>query len=267
MVPPIGLNFWRSCLALLLLLAMGFSHLRLEMRAILNQWKTFFLLGFLLVLIGNTAMFVGLQSTTAINGGLLNSMGPVVIVVFSWLLFRETVTPLQMLGILTSLAGVIILITRADTTVLTALDFNRGDLWFLVAVIGWALYAVLIRRTAPTMHSLAFMTAVTLCGIVLLFPLYLWESLTQRPTEFNTPTVLSIIYLGLFTAVFAILLWTRAIRMLGANNVGLFIHLVPVFSVILAIIFLGEVLRGFHLIGIALIAIGIYLTTVIGSKV
>jgi len=266
MVPPIGLNFWRSCLALLLLIAMGFPHLRLEMRAILKQWKTFFLLGFLLVVVGNTAMFVGLQSTTAINGGLLNSMGPVVIVVFSWLLFREMVTPLQMLGILTSLAGVIILITRADTTVLTALDFNRGDLWFLVAVIGWALYAVLIRRTAPTMHSLVFMAAVTLCGIVFLFPLYLWESLTQRPTEFNAPTVLSIIYLGLFTAVFAILLWTRAIRMLGANNVGLFIHLVPVFSVILAIIFLGEVLRGFHLIGIALIAIGIYLTTVIGSK-
>jgi drug/metabolite transporter (DMT)-like permease len=266
MVPPIGLNFWRSFLALLLLIAMGFSHLRLEMRVILNQWKTFFLLGFLLVLIGNTAMFVGLQFTTAINAGLLNSMGPVVIVVSSWLLFRETVTPLQMLGILTSLAGVIILITRADITVLTAFDFNRGDLWILVAVIGWALYAVLVRRTAPTMHSLAFMTAVTFCGIVLLFPLYLWESLTQRPTELNAPTVLSIIYLGLFTAVFAILLWTRAIRMLGANNVGLFIHLVPVFSVILAIIFLGEVLRGFHLIGIALIAIGLYLTTVIGSK-
>ena len=71
---------------------MGFSHLRLEMRVILNQWKIFFLLGFLLVLIGNTAMFVGLQFTTAINAGLLNSMGPVVIVVFSWLLFRETVT-------------------------------------------------------------------------------------------------------------------------------------------------------------------------------
>ncbi len=266
MVPPIGLNFWCSCLALLLLITMGFSHLRLEMRAILKQWKTFFLLGFLLAVVGNTAMFVGLQSTTAINGGLLNSMEPVGIVVFSWLLFRETVTPLQMLGILTSLVGVIILITRADTTVLTALDFNRGDLWFLVAVIGWALYAVLIRRTAPTMHSLAFMTAVTLCGIVFLFPLYLWESLTQRPTEFNAPTVLSIIYLGLFSAVFAILLWTRAIRMLGANNVGLFIHLLPVFSVILAIIFLGEVLRGFHLIGIALIAIGIYLTTVIGSR-
>ncbi len=266
MVPPIGLNFWRSCLALLLLLAMGFSHLRPEMRAILKQWKTFFILGFLLLVAGNTAMFVGLQSTTAINGGLINSMGPVVIVVCSWFLFRETVTPLQMLGILISLAGVVILITRADLMVLTAFDFNRGDLWFLVAVIGWALYAVLLRRAAPALHPLSFMTAVTVCGILLLFPLYLWESLTQRPTEFNAPTVLSVIYLGLFTAVFAILLWTRAVRLLGANNVGLFIHLVPVFSVILAIIFLGEVLRGFHLIGIAMIGMGIYLTTVIGSK-
>ena len=147
-------------------------------------------------------------------------MGPVVIVVFSWLLFRDTVAPLQLLGILISLAGVIILVSRADTAVLTALDFNQGDLWFLVAVIGWSLYAVLIRRVAPAMNSMAFMTAVTLCGVVFLLPLYLWESLTQRPTEFNTPTVLSIIYLGLLTAVFAILLWTRAIRMLGANNAG-----------------------------------------------
>jgi drug/metabolite transporter (DMT)-like permease len=171
-----------------------------------------------------------------------------------------------MLGILISLAGVVILITRADLMVLAAFDFNRGDLWFLVAVIGWALYAVLLKRAAPALHALSFMTAVTVCGILLLFPLYLWESLTQRPTEFNAPTVLSVIYLGLFTAVFAILLWTRAVRVLGANKVGLFIHLVPVFSVILAIIFLGEVLRGFHLIGIAMIGIGIYLTTVIGSK-
>ena len=116
-------------------------------------------------------------------------MGPVVIVVFSWLLFRDTVAPLQLLGILISLAGVIILVSRADTAVLTALDFNQGDLWFLVAVIGWSLYAVLIRRVAPAMNSMAFMTAVTLCGVVFLLPLYLWESLTQRPTEFNTPTV------------------------------------------------------------------------------
>ncbi len=266
MVPPIGLNFWRTTVAFLALFAMALPHLRRELGAVLTQWKTFLLLGFVLYITGNMAVFFGLQSTTVINGGLVNAMAPIAIVGFSWLLFRETIAPLQTLGILISLVGVVVLISRADLGVLAALNFNRGDLWFLVAVTGWSLYAVLLRRTAPALHLLVVMAALALCGWMFLLPLYIWESLTQRAMEFNAPTVLSIIYLALLSSASATLLWTRAIRMLGANRVGLFIHLMPVFSVSLAIIFLGEVLRLFHVAGISLIGIGIYLTTVLGRR-
>ena len=264
--PPIGLNFGRTALALAMFLIIGYGHVRREWDGIVEHWKQLCIIGFLLIVTGNTVMFVGLQYTTAINMALLNSMMPIVIVCFSWVLLRDRLTLLQSFGIVISLLGVITLIARAKLSVLAGLDFNRGDLLMLMTVLSWALYAVLIKRWPMTLHPVSFMSGVTFCGLVILLPFYLWEALFIKPTVINPAMVASGLYLGPLGSAIAILWYNRAIRELGANRVGIFSHLSPAFTVILAFIFLGEVLHLFHIAGIALIAVGIYLTTVLGSR-
>ena len=137
----------------------------------------------------------------------------------------------------------------------------RGDLLMLLAVPMWALYTVLLRRLPATLPPLAMLLAVTMIGLVLLLPAYGWEFLVVGGVALQPANVVSIAYVGLLASVISYICWNRAVVQVGANKAGLFIHLMPVFSTLLAILFLGEVLQPFHFAGIALIGAGLYLTT------
>ena len=77
----------------------------------------------------------------------------------------------------------------------------------------------------------------------------------------NLPNLITIGYVALFPSVLAFIFWNRAVTELGPNRTGQFLHLMPAFGAILSMVFLGERLHGYHLAGIALIALGIWLTT------
>ena len=98
-------------------------------------------------------------------------------------------------------------------------------------------------------------------GLVFLLPCYLFEIQTGKNIQINLASMLTVGYVALFASVLAFICWTRAIREVGANKAGPFIHLMPVFSTILAIIFLDEVLLGYHVQGMALVFSGIFITT------
>ena len=99
---------------------------------------------------------------------------------------------------------------------------------------------------------------------MILTPLYGWDLAQGRTVAINAATVGSILYLALFPSILAYVFWNRAVAELGANRTGQFLHLMPVFGAVLSMIFLGERLYGFHAVGIALIALGIWLATVYG---
>ena len=92
-------------------------------------------------------------------------------------------------------------------------------------------------------------------------PAYGWEFLAVGGIALEPANIVSIAYVGLFASVISYICWNRAVAQVGANKAGLFIHLMPVFSTLLAVLFLGEVLQPFHFAGIALIGTGLYLTT------
>ena len=98
-------------------------------------------------------------------------------------------------------------------------------------------------------------------GLIGIAPFYLVELGMDRHLVVNTPTVITLIYVAIFPSVLAFIFWNRAVRDIGANRAGAFIHLMPVFSSILAIIFLGETIETFHLQGIGLVFAGILLVT------
>jgi len=259
-VPPVALAFWRWTLGALILLPFALPYLRHDLRIMRQHWKIVVLLTVPGIAIFNTFAYIGLAHTTALNGVMIQSAMPVMIVAISFFLFRDTVTPVQALGIAVSLTGALTLVSRGDLGALANLRFNVGDLWILAAVTAYAGYTALLRRR-PNVHGFSFIVVTFLLGALMLLPFMLWEGLSGRPLQINLTSVAAIGYVAVFPSILAYITFNRAVLLLGANRTGLSIHLIPVFGSILAMLFLGERPQWFHAAGIALIATGVVLAT------
>lgn len=259
-VPPVALAFWRWVVGALILLPFAWPHLRRDLPVLARHWKIVLLLSGLGIAVFNTFAYIGLAYTTALNGVMIQSAMPVLIVGMSFVFFRDTVTGAQALGIAVSLAGALTLVSRGDLAALAALRFNVGDLWIFAAVTCYAAYTTLLRRR-PDVHGFSFIVVSFLLGALMLLPFVVLETMGGRPMTLSATSLASIGYVAVFASIFAYICFNRAVLLLGANRTGLSIHLIPVFGSILAILFLGERPQWFHGVGIALIATGIMLAT------
>ncbi|SLN21938.1 DMT family transporter [Oceanibacterium hippocampi] len=258
-VPPIGLAFWRWAIASLIILPFAWPHLVRAWPEIRRHWAVILLLSIFGVSCFNTMVYVALTTTTALNATVVNSSMPVLIVLFSWLFFRDGVGLRGGLGILMSLIGVLTLISKGTLAILLGLSFGAGDLWVVAAAASYAIYSACFRLR-PAIHPLAFVAASFLIGDFFLLPFYGWEIASGSVMHLNTVTVASVLYVAIFPSLLAYLFWNRGIELVGANRTGLFIHLMPVFAGLLAILLLGETLHAYHVIGMALVLFGVWLT-------
>lgn len=259
-IPPVALAFWRWLGAALLVTWPALPHLRRDRRALVASWPAVLLLSALGIAAFNTLAYSGLQYTEAINAFLIQSLMPVIIVMLSFLIFGERVTLRQGLGILVSLAGAVTIIAKGDSALLRSLSFNRGDLLVTAAIACYAGYSVLLRKR-PVVHPLAFIASTFWLGTLMLLPLFLWETLTVARLVPTPAALLVIAYVMVFPSIVSYLCFNRGVELIGANRAGLFIHLMPVFGSLMAILFLGEVFFWYHGLGIVLIGAGIYLAT------
>lgn len=260
-IPPMALSFWRWSLALLILIVIAHRHLWAERQTLRAQGRFIVVQGLLGVLGFNTLLYLAMQYTTAINAVLVNSCIPVLILVFSWLLYRETMSLRQCGGVLVSLLGVLLIMAGGEPAALLEVSFNRGDLLVLGAAVVWALYSSNLKRYPRGLHPLAYLTAINIVGLTAIFPLYLLEVAGGKTFTVNAASLVTILYVAVFASVLAFIFWNRAIRAIGANRAGPFVHLMPVFSTILAVIFLDETLAWHHGQGALLIFGGIVMTT------
>ncbi len=259
-IPPLAFAFWRWFTAAVIILFISRPHLKKDWATIKRNWPILLLLAVIGIAAFNALLYSGLQWTIAINAFLLQTMMPVFIVSLSFLLFKEKVTAAQILGVLFCLGGAVVIITNGDLMRLYSLSMNRGDISIFIAVVFYAGYSVMLRKRPP-IHHLSFMAATFSLGTLLLLPLYLWESLSGRPIEFNRTSVLAVGYVALFPSIISYFCFNRGIELVGANRGGMFMYLMPVFGSILAIIFLDEAIRWYHLAGIALILPGLLMAT------
>ncbi|MEX2642755.1 MAG: DMT family transporter [Acetobacterales bacterium] len=264
-IPPIGLSFWRWTLALVLLLPFGLPELRRRLPFIRHHWRIFTLLALTGVATFNTAAYLALSATEAVNAVLMISITPVLIVALSWLMFRDPVSPAQGIGIVISLCGVVTIIARGDIAVLLDLRLNPGDLWMVVAVSAWAWYSTLLKRRPEGLSPVGQLTLLVGIGWAALIPLYIAEAASGRPMPVDAAAVAVVFYVAVLASIAAYFCWNGAVAAVGPNRSGLFLHLMPVFSTVLAILFLGERFHAFHALGIALILCGLVLTTRSGA--
>ena len=260
-VPPFALAFWRWAIALTLTLPLALPHLRAQWPQLRKGWKAVLLLGLLGVGGYNTLAYIALQYTGATNASLLNSFIPVATIALSWAFLDKRLRGIEWLGVLTSLAGVTAIVSRGELATLLALTPNIGDLWMLGAVFVWALYTIGLQWRPTGVHPMLLLAAFTLVGLLALAPAYAWEMGQGRQVVLSAGSTLGIVYIGTLPSFVGYVFYNRAVGEVGASKASLFIHLMPVFGTVLATLFLGEIPRLFHGVGIGLIFLGIYLTT------
>lgn len=260
-IPPVALAWWRWAIALIAMLPFALPQILRHRVTLWQQRKIVLALGLIGTGFHNLLSYVGLQYTTATNGVMLNSAIPVLIILLGVLFFRQSVSSKQLLGVAVSLAGVLTILSKGHPEALGTLQFNRGDLIVLGSMMLWALYTLLLKWRPDGVPGIALLAVCASIGLIGMTPVYGWEIASGKAIQWSFGVVAALLYLGLFPSFVGYIFWNRGVEEVGANVAGLFVHLMPVFVSLLAWLFLGERMLWFHLVGIALIFAGIYLTT------
>lgn len=206
----------------------------------------------------NAFFFSGLKLTGAANGSLIVAINPLLTVVLSAWWLRERIRPLQAVGLVVSLAGVGVIVTRGDLGVLHNLSFNHGDLLLLGAPLSWAAYSILGKRAMVAFSPLVATAYAALSGSLLLILAAVLEALGGAgPHHFSALGWLAILQLALFGTVAGFVWWYEGVKILGPSRAALFVNLVPVFGTLLAALILGEQLSWPQLWGGMLVIAGV----------
>lgn len=262
-VPPLGLSFWRWFVGAVLLLPFVLPGWRVTLTTCRRHWCNFLILGGLVV--GATSLILmALNYTTATNVALINATQPAITTLMSWAFYGVRLEGRHLAGILISFAGVLVMISRGSVEPLVTLDFNNGDLLAIVAMVGFAGYAVRLVRTPHGLNATRALFAIIAGGCLLLLPFYIGESILVRAVPVNTVSIGSIITIALLVSVGAMLMWNWGNATVGANRASIFINLVPVFGALMGVTLLGESFEAYHLAGMILICLGVWL--VVGRR-
>ena len=186
---------------------------------------------------------------------------PVMIIFFSWIFKIEKTNVYQILGVVFSLLGVAIIVTKADMDILINLNFNKGDLWMVVAMFSWAIYSALLRKKKFDLSQTSLLEVIISAGLILLLPAYLVEKALGYELTVNLPFILTLSYVVLFPGLASFICWIKGIAIIGPNRSGIFLHLMPIFSTVLAILIFKEKFVNYHLYGAIFIIGGIFLSS------
>jgi drug/metabolite transporter (DMT)-like permease len=265
-IPPMAMTFLRWFFAIVILAPFALPHVRRDFAKVRKYWKTLLYLGAIGIGSHNALAYLGLNYTTATNGLILNSFIPVMIVTFSWLFLREPLSRLQITGVAVSLTGVLAILSEGSLETLASFRLNGGDLLVILSMAMWSVYTICLRWRPPGLHVLTFLFVIACVGDLCMLPLFLGELAFGRHMNATLPNLAALVSVALFSSVLAYIFWNHGVERVGASVAGLFVHLMPVFGVVLAWLFLGERLALYHVAGIALILTGIWITSRLGRR-
>ena len=260
-VPAYTLGFTRWTFAAIVLLPFAWQHLKADREKLASSWKLLVLAGFLMPFMGAGVTYVALAHTTAVNGGVIQTSMPVMIVILAWIFLRERTTVTQWMGTALAIAGVLYLISRGDPKVLLNLTFNLGDAILIACNLGLAGYSIAVKRLPPGIHPLSLLTCVCAVGSIIHVPFFVTEIATGQIPSPSPVTFVSLAFVAVFPSIVAIMCWNNAIARLGAPRAGYYMYLTPVFAAIFGIPLLGETISAFHIVGGAVIIAGVTLSS------
>ena len=182
------------------------------------------------------------------------------IIFISSILNIEKTNIFQVLGVALSLMGVLFIITKADIELIKNLDFNKGDLTMVIAMFSWALYSALLKKKTYEISQISLLQVIIITGLIFLIPIYFIEMNMGNVIKLGKPFYLTLTYVVLFPGLAAFFFWIKGIALIGANRAGAFLHLMPIFGAIMAMIIFKEKFMFYHFLGAIFIVTGITLS-------
>ena len=259
-IPPFSLNFYRWLFAGLILLPFTFKEILNKKNYIFKNIGFFIILGITSITIFNSTVYYSLYYMQVISGVLMISTIPVWIMFISSILGIEKTNKFQIFGVILSLLGVLFIITKSDLNIIKNLAFNRGDLIMAIGMFAWALYSALLKKKTYEISQITLLEVVIISGLIFLIPIYILEMKFGNQIVLGKPFILTLTYVVLFPGLASFFFWIKGIAIIGANRAGVFLHLMPVFGSIMAIILFDEKFMFYHLLGAIFIIGGITLS-------
>ena len=259
-IPPFSLNFYRWLFAGIILLPFTIKEILNKKNYIFNNIGFFIVLGISSITIFNSTVYYSLYYMQVISGVLMISTIPVWIMFISSILGIEKTNKFQIFGVFLSLLGVMFIITKSDIDLIKNLDFNKGDLIMASGMFAWALYSALLKKKTYEISQITLLEVVIITGLLFLIPIYILEIYLGNPLIVHKPFILTLTYVVLLPGLASFFFWIKGISIIGANRAGVFLHLMPIFGSLMAIILFDEKFMLYHFLGAIFIIAGIILS-------
>lgn len=266
-LPPFTIAFFRLAIAFLVLLPLGYRSAWQLRSVFAKHLKPLLILTLTGVTFFNTFIYGALQFTSASNVSVLESAIPTATALLSAWLLRERLRGIQWFGVSLSLFGAVWVVLDGRLLEITSMGWNPGDVIMLGAIISWALYSIAVRRYMHLFPSYGALLVMTGLSVVILLPFAAGEwMLGGVPPLGNGSYWWGLAYLGVFPSVVALILYNRAVAILGASQASVFLNFLPVFTMLGAYLLLGEKITGMQILGAGLVIVGVMFTTRSGSS-
>ncbi len=258
-IDPVTLNFARWLIALALFAPFVWRDVWTNIAVVRREWRLILGLAATGIAAFHTLVYIALQTTSATNALLTLSLAPIVILAGAVMIGIERPNRRALVGVLVSITGAAVLITRGDFSTIHRTAFVIGDLWMLFGTVNWAAYSLLLRRRPADLPQNVALAASIAAALAMLIPLLIISSATNIAELASVPTLAGIGYVAIFASVIAFLFWSFGVSQLGPSRAGQFINLMPIFGAALAFTLLGETPVPSQIIGAALVLAGIVL--------
>lgn len=255
-IDPAAISFYRWALALIVLTPFVLPGVLRNWPAIRANWWKLMILGLLGMVLYQSLAYYAAHSVSALFMGILNSLIPLLTVLIGIFVLRVAPTVGIALGSILSLGGLVWLVSAGQPGLLLQHGIGKGELMMFAASASYALYGVLTKRWAIPLPNWQSLYVQIVFGVVLLLPNFLMAQDVQLTSQ-NIPLVL---FAGIPASIAAPFLWIQGVMRLGANKASIFMNLAPVFTAIIAVLFLHEQLHGYHLIGGGVALLGVILS-------
>jgi len=259
-ISPFTLAFLRWLLVWIILMPFTYKEIYSLKKIIFKNFRLLFLLGLTSVFLFTALTYKALNYTQVINASLFNTAIPATIILACFLLKIEKTNIFQLSGLLISTLGILAIVTKLDLNILLSFDFNRGDLYMIVAIISWGVYSAFLKKRNFQISLLALVQIICTFGLLMLAPAFLIELKQGYSVDVNLNLIYILLYVAIFPSIGSYYCWAGAVSIIGPNRSGIFLSLIPLFSTIFAMIFFDEKFLFYHLIGTILIILGLFLS-------
>ncbi|MCX0331955.1 DMT family transporter [Acinetobacter radioresistens] len=253
LISPVSISFYRWLIAFLILTPFMLGKVWEQRQLIMQHWLQLAVLSAFGMVLYQGLAYTAAHYTTATNMGLINAFIPVFTILVSFFILKDIPNRFAIMGSILSFCGLIYVMAQGNLSALWQSGAHWGDLLMVVAVFFYAFYGVFLKKwqlKIPLLISLYIQIAFAL---IYHLPFIAWLGLDSL----NTANLGSVLYAGIFPSLIAPFVWMLAVQQIGPNRTSIFMNLMPVFTAIIASLWLAESWTIYHTLGGVLILTGV----------